>query len=194
MIEVEKKFPVTDRDDLLQRLNALGSISGEVEQHSDTYYQHPSRDFAQTQEALRIRRVDGVASVTYKGRRYVQADSSLKARQELEWCLGSDDHDGANMDQLLIALGFTMVATVNKLRQSFHWATGEWSDFSVTLDEVAAVGLFAEIELLVRDESQIAESTQRIAALTDALGLCQPETRSYLRMTLEQQSLNSPSS
>ena len=50
-----------------------------MQEHVDTYYNHPSRDFAETREALRIRRVDGVPMVTYKG---TKLPGEVKARRE----------------------------------------------------------------------------------------------------------------
>ncbi|NLF07386.1 MAG: CYTH domain-containing protein, partial [Pirellulaceae bacterium] len=59
--EVELKYPVSDIVAVEAQLTVLGaSISaGQVE--VDVYFAHPARDFAQTDEALRIRR---------KGNRY----------------------------------------------------------------------------------------------------------------------------
>jgi adenylate cyclase, class 2 len=56
-IEVEQKYHVGDVSELERQLSRLGAKEEAVEQHRDTYYRHPARDFAQTREALRIRRV-----------------------------------------------------------------------------------------------------------------------------------------
>lgn len=187
MFEIEQKFAVPDRESFLSALADLNPDREEIHNHSDTYYRHPCRDFEQTQEALRIRRTDGVASITYKGQKLPQADATMKARKELEWALGENDVDGSQMDQLLLSLGFAHVTTVSKHRRSYSWTEGKNSDFCVTLDSVENVGLYAEIELLVSDESEIANASERISNLADLLGLDQPERSSYLEMLLARQ-------
>ncbi len=66
-LEVELKFAIADGPALLSTLHEIGATFVGQEQHADTYYAHPCRDFVQTGEALRIRKVDGVAHVTFKG-------------------------------------------------------------------------------------------------------------------------------
>ena len=56
--EVEQKFLVDDPEALQNRLIELGASPSPSEQHSDTYYNHPCRDFSETHEALRIRRIN----------------------------------------------------------------------------------------------------------------------------------------
>ena len=55
--EVEIKFQVYDVVKLEQQLRELanGDVFGEPVIESDSFYQHPSRDFTQTDECLRIR-------------------------------------------------------------------------------------------------------------------------------------------
>ncbi len=67
MFEVEQKYRVDDVSDLQSRLDQRGASRGDLEQHSDTYYNHPNRDFSQTGEAFRIRRINGIPLITYKG-------------------------------------------------------------------------------------------------------------------------------
>ncbi len=188
MLEIETKYRLTDEALLRQRLRELGAIEGGVERHADTYFRHPARDFVKTREALRIRCVDSVASVTYKGPKLAVQDAALKAREEIEWCLAPGDADGARMERLLSALGFTAVATVRKQRQSFSWPEGsdEFADFTVTIDHVEQVGEFAEIELVVPDSAagQVDAVGRRIGTLAGRLGLTDPVPSSYLAMLL----------
>lgn len=188
MLEIEKKYELADRADFVDRLTESGAVEGKTERHADTYYRHPSRDFVQTNEALRIRSVDSVASITYKGPKMDLGDPHLKARQEIEWCLAPGDSEGSQMASLLVALGFSAVTTVRKRRQSFHWPAGqpEMAGFTLTVDDVEQLGTFAEIELLIPDGSS--ESPQaagaRINELADRLGLSQSVRYSYLQMLL----------
>ena len=186
MLEVETKFKLDDRNELLRRLEFAGAREGGTERHEDTYFRHPCRNFVETKEALRIRSIDSVASITYKGPKLPVGDSALKARQEIEWCLAPGDSDGDQMEQLLLALGFTKVTTVRKQRQSFSWPDEDEQHhgFTMTIDQVDHVGLFAEIELLVADESPSAVKAagERIDSLAETMGLTQSVRESYLTM------------
>jgi len=179
--EVEQKFHVEDRDRLESRLRDLGATLGPVERHRDTYYNHPCRDFSQTREALRIRRLDGAPFVTYKG---PKLPGTVKARRELEWALSPGDSDGSRTEELWQHLGFRKVATVCKSRWPYQMS-GELSDFAVVIDEVDGLGTFAEVERVVEGPPQIDPARQQILELADRLGLSGPESRSYLRMFLE---------
>jgi adenylate cyclase class 2 len=181
VFEVEQKFHVPNLDHLVAELNQWGAVGGDVQFHRDTYYNHPCRDFAETREALRVRRVDGVPSVTYKGS---LVPGAIKARRELEWRLDPGDVDGTNMETLLSLLGFRRVATVEKRRRTFTLA-GEWADLGIVVDQVVGLGDFAEIELVIPEKGGIEAARDRIAAFSRKLGLRDGESRSYLTMYLQ---------
>ena len=190
MFEVEQKFRVDDTEALAARLDQMGATCTATESHCDTYYRHPSRDFVKTNEALRIRRVDSIASVTYKGPKLAVDDATLKVRQEIEWCLAPNDTDGSQMAQLLAALGFATVAAVKKRRRSYQLSESETGGASVTvtIDQVARVGNFAEIEILVEDqdtdEASMKAASELFDVLANQLGLGQRQRASYLEMLL----------
>jgi adenylate cyclase, class 2 len=161
-------------------LNQLGAVEGPTHQHVDQYFNHPCRDFAQTQEAFRLRRVDGIPLVTYKG---PKLPGTVKARQELEWRLDPGDADGSKFEELLALLSFRPVAVVEKSRRCFSLPHS--LDMSVVIDEVRGLGSFTEIELVLSSEAEIELARSRITELGGQLGLLQPESRSYLRMLLE---------
>ena len=190
MLEVEKKYKIDHPAQILERLSDAGAVLQSTEQHADTYYRHPSRDFVQTKEALRIRSIDSVASVTYKGPKLLVGDSSLNARNEIEWCLAPGDSDGLKMTQLLLALGFSPVTTVRKERQAFCWPEThpQLSGFTVTIDRVQEVGLYAEIELLLPDASpeEVDAAGERIRRLAERRGVSQSVSESYLQLLLNQ--------
>lgn len=183
MYEVEQKFHVADPDALINRLIDLGATEMPTQTHRDTYFNHPSRDFAQTHEALRIRRVDGIPMVTYKG---TKLPGAVKARRELEWRLDPGDSDGAKTEELWSLLGFRRVATVAKVRRIFD--LGEpFVGLTVTVDAVETVGSYAEIETLADDEDAVDAARARVEGLSERLKLTRHEPRSYLRMLLENQ-------
>ena len=178
--EVEQKYHLKDLQAFERALHSCGAFEGPAEQHADTYYNHPCRDFSETTEALRIRRIGGVPMITYKG---PKLPGSIKARRELEWCLGPGDGDGTCTQELLEHLGFKTVATVEKCRRPFT-ASDATGPFGVVIDEVQHLGLFAEIEVMVNFEGNIEQARQRIEDIANQLGLHQPEPQSYLRMVL----------
>src|SRR5450432_4115279 len=130
--EVEQKHRVGDRAALLAKLAERGAKLGEAVLQSDQYFAHPARDFAQTDEALRIRTVGNSSFVTYTG---PKLDAMSKTRRELALPLAASDADGSQFAELLAALGFTPVATVRKQRRTFHIAH-EGRDAEGALDEV----------------------------------------------------------
>jgi adenylate cyclase class 2 len=177
--EVEQKHPVADVDRFLAELAARGITLGQVELHVDTYYNHPSRDFAQTDEALRIRRIGDTNCITYKG---PKIDKTTKTRRELELPIPAGSESAAQFAELLTVLGFTRVAAVAKSRRSFSI---DFNDRSVTgtLDEVDGVGTFAELEITT-DENGLEAAKQVVVSLAEDLKLGPSERRSYLEMSL----------
>ena len=84
--EVEQKFPVGDLAGVEARLSALGAAVSEPREEVDLYFAHPARDFAATDEALRIRRVGESNCITYKG---PKIDRTTKTRREIELAIPS---------------------------------------------------------------------------------------------------------
>ena len=178
-IEVEQKYRLTDRDALFARLAALGAVAMQTVTQVDTYYAHPARDFATTDEALRIRRVGDASFITYKG---PKLDQQTKTRREIELPLLEVADPG--FAELLQALSFHSVAEVTKVRQIFSLErAGQTIEISV--DQVNGVGGFVELEIVVSAEAQIPPAQQQIAALASELQLEHSERRSYLELLLQ---------
>jgi adenylate cyclase class 2 len=178
--EVEQKFPLSDAASLTARLSALGARpSGQCEQ-TDHYFNHPARDFSQTDEALRIRQVDGRALITYKG---PKIDRLTKTRREIELPLGSGADTAEQFSELLVALGFVPVAQVHKHRRTFEL---DWQGHSVevALDDVSELGHFVELELSATEET-LEAARAALASLASRLELAASERRSYLELLLE---------
>jgi len=172
-LEVERKFPVPDFREVEERLDRLHADWSEPVEQIDQYFAHPCRDFAQTDEALRIRRTGEECRVTYKGRR--QGGPS-KTRREIEFVLP----DAAQATELLEALGFRPFAKVRKRRRParVHWHEYE---VKIALDIVDRLGQFVELE--VQAESETAEqASDAIGNLARSLGLGADERRSYLEL------------
>src|SRR5688500_16438791 len=117
--EVEQKFKVASLAAVREQLLALGAEFGDPIDQADTYFAHPARDFARTDEALRLRRVGDETWITYKG---PKLDMTSKPRQELELPLQAGPDVFDRHCELLAALGFRPVATVRKRRKPAHLA------------------------------------------------------------------------
>jgi len=177
--EVEQKFPVADLTDLEQRLREAGATISEPQTEIDLYFAHPGRNYAETDEALRIRRRGPSSFITYKG---PKLDRTTKTRREIDLPLPPGEETAEQWIALLQALGFTPVAEVRKSRRKAHVA---WQGRRVegSLDEVEEVGTYAELELVV-EADQLEPAKECIASLAAELGLADSERRSYLELLL----------
>lgn len=182
-IEVEQKFRVEDLGSVRGRLSSLEAKRKGEREEADTYYAHPSRNFAETDEALRIRRVGGKGLVAYKG---PKLDATTKTRHEIELPAGEDEATTAQWGSLWEALGFRPVAEVRKRREKFE-VQWQGREVEASLDEVAEVGTYVELELVTAQEDMEAAKGV-IASLAEELALRQSERRSYLELLLETRS------
>jgi adenylate cyclase, class 2 len=168
MLEIEIKTRSADNDKVERVLLERGAtLLGEHDQ-VDEYFNHPSRDFAETDEALRLRK-DTKGRITYKG---PKIDRHTKTREEIE--IEIDDLD--NMRLILVRLGFRQVAKVSKKRKEYVLG-----GVTVSLDSVEGLGNFVELEVQGEDAE---EGRSRIEKLRDDLGLIGSERRSYLELQL----------
>lgn len=198
MYEVEIKVQA-ELDATRERLREAGAERVDARRQRDTYYDAPHRDFAETDEALRIRRetplaavegpsegeassedaapepdADAAATITYKGPLLEEAS---KTRAEHE--TGVDD--GEALAAVLSGLGFEPAATVEKRRE--FWS---YDGFTVTLDAVSGLDEYVEIEREVDEESQVDAAREAAVAALDRLGLDADEQvrTSYLGLLL----------
>lgn len=177
--EVEQKYPLDDPQRIEAALIAMGALIEPSQMQIDTYFNHPSRNFAQTDEALRIRQIGSQNFVTYKG---PKLDETTKTRQELELPLPADVNGATAFAELLKALGFNRVADVRKSRRAMSIP---WRGRTVAgaLDEVDRLGKFLELEINAGDH-QLDEARRTIEEVAAALGLESSERRSYLELLL----------
>ncbi len=128
MIEVEVKGYADDG--VFERVREKFELIRK-EYHEDTYFRHPCRDFAETDEALRIRvkRFDGhfEAFLTYKGG--PKMDTNSKTRKEIEVPISDPDRHA----EILRSLGFEEVLTIEKTREKYYVDKG---GIVIDLDDV----------------------------------------------------------
>jgi adenylate cyclase class 2 len=182
LFEVELKFPVPNLAAFSKQLADLNVPISTLQAETDLYFAHPSRDFVQTDEALRLRRKGDANYITYKG---PKIDATTKTRREIELPLGPGNDSFQSWKALLEAVGFRPVAEVHKSRRK---AAIPWQGRTVeaSLDEVEGVGTFVEFELVV-DEPEVEAARSCIISLAQSLGLTKGQRRSYLEMLLEGQ-------
>ena len=180
MYEVEMKFRITSPSDFERKLESIGVVLGEPVEEIDQFYQHPSRDFAKTDEGLRIRRrvFAGESEkrfLTYKG---PKIDPLTKTRKEIEIRLEAVEpwHD------VLTALGFQPAAVVTKIRRRGS-LTFNGRSFDVLLDELPTLGTFVELETIA-DEADRDAARQAVLDLAATLGLGESIRDGYLELLL----------
>ncbi len=179
MLEVEMKFPIADVAPLEEKLRAAGARRGEQRQEQDQYFNAPDRDFAKTDEALRIRRIGEKNIITYKG---PKKDLQTKTRTELEVPLQAGPRTAEDAVAVLTHLGYRFVAVIRKQRTIWHLERAGY-DVEICLDRVQGVGDFVELEI-VAAESSLDAARQAVLNLAQDLGLTSTERRSYLEMWL----------
>ncbi len=179
MLEIEMKFPVADTGSVQRILEAWQARPEPALDEADHYFNAPDRDFARTDEALRLRRIGERNLITYKGPKQA---GPAKTRTEIEVPLEPSSAVADGFCQLLLKLGYRPTAVVRKRRGIWHFQRDGF-DLQACLDEVQEVGRFVEIEIVAPPEQRAAaeQVLQRIAA---ELGLRDSERRSYLEMLL----------
>ena len=179
MFEVEQKFRVNGFDPIEVKLREMRAVFEEPVEQVDHYFAHPARDFAATDEALRIRQVGPDNFITYKG---PKIDSATKTRREIELPIAAGERCAAQLSELLQELSFSPVATVRKMRRQASLPWGGWK-FLVALDDVEQVGKFVELEVTA-EERQLDEAREKLHTLAARLSLLDVVRTSYLELLL----------
>jgi adenylate cyclase class 2 len=179
MLEVEMKFSGVAFGPLERRLAEWDARPEPPRHDADHYFNAPDRDFARTDEALRLRRIGSANFVTYKG---PKRDATTKTRTEIEVPLAEGDRAAEDFIRLLTHLGYRPVAVVRKRRRVYHLQRGGFP-VEICLDEVDRLGQFAELEVQAPKE-QLEAARAVLQQLAAELGLTANERRSYLELLL----------
>jgi adenylate cyclase class 2 len=170
MLEIEAKLRVESLEPIRQTLELLGAAMTGISQQTDHYFNAPDRDFAITDEALRVRYAGDGVQVTYKGPK--QPAGGIKAREEINLAVDS----GERFEAILLSLGYRKARTVRKLREEWHWRKAH-----IALDSVEGLGEFVEIEL--ETGAGMERAAERIEAIEKEIGISGPRiTISYLEL------------
>lgn len=173
VLEIEAKAKVEDFEKIEKMIKSLGGRYEKEEIQVDTYFNHPLKDFAKTDEALRIRRVGSSCFISYKG---PKIDDLTKTREEIEVKV----EDFGKIKEILEKLDFLKVLTIEKRRRYFGLG-----DVTVMLDEVKDLGRFVEVEKHAKDYNP-----REFVDFLKTLGINEEdiERRSYLELILDKRS------
>ena len=174
-IEVEVKLKVDDLNELEMVLVDKGAILEEIVNQQDQYFNHPIKDFNETDEALRIREDGDKTYLTYKGPKF---DSKSKTRKEID----IEIENAKQLAGMLESLDFRKVAIVSKERRIYLL-----DGIHYCLDNVASIGTFLEVEKIIGDKSTFEKTRDEIFQAIKSLKL-DPKTnirKSYLELLLE---------
>ncbi len=170
--EIEAKLRVTSHDVVREQLSAAGAEFIERVVETNEIFDRPDGSLRARGCGLRVRSTDPIeggrprATLTFKGPR---GGGAFKSREELE--VEVDDADVAL--ELLKKLGFIVILSFQKRRESWRWGSCR-----IELDEPPLVGFFVEIE--GPDDEAIQDAREALG-----LGGAELENASYVRMLLQ---------
>jgi len=165
--EIEIKAYCHSHEEVKDKLSSMGAEFKETLIERDLYFNHPSRDFAQTDEAFRIRMCNEKVQITYKG---PKIGKKVKARTEYE--TGIEDFDKAR--SIFNSLGFRESGIVSKKRDLY-----KLNDITIVLDSIEGLGDFVEIEKI----GEVSDEIEReLLDFAEKLNLNRFEKRSYLEL------------
>ena len=171
MIEVEVKAKIDSFEEMEKRLENLGALKSKKEFQEDIYFASPIVDFAQTDEALRIRTTNNNIFITYKG---PKLNKDAKTRKEVEMSIES----ASKAKDIFEEIGFKEVRTVRKNRQYYTY-----ENFEISLDDVEGLNPYMEIEISLEDGNDYDDAQKSIFELFEKLGITEGfERTSYLEL------------
>ena len=168
--EIKIKLISPKLEELEKLISSIYQFSGE-EHQIDIYYNSPVKDFRKSDEALRIRIVNGEAEITYKG---PKLSSQSKSREEIT--VKIDNFEA--MDLILQRLGFIKVLELEKIRKNY-----KVSNFKISLDRVKNLGDFIEIEGINVSEKELIAFVDNFLKQFNIVG--EKTLKSYLELFID---------
>jgi adenylate cyclase class 2 len=187
--EVEIKVRLHESiDEIKAKLAEIGAKWEVKLEHIDAYFLMPEgfRNFAQTDEALRIRAVrqegeEEKADFTYKGKK-LRGDT--KTREEIVVKVSSAE----KMGQILEHLGFTNAYTIHKQREMFTYEY-QGETIEITVDEVEHLpDPYMEVELTAATQDEINAKQAVLFEFLKEIGYRRKDSErlSYLELVMMQ--------
>ena len=170
MIEIEAKFKLsnnTTRDKLIAILESHLVAPISVKHQIDTVFLLPEQVDTPIIPGSKIMRVRDVLDP--KTGELQQSLMTLKVEGQTK--LASDEYeftvdDGDMARQMLTALGWQEVVTVDKIRLE-----SKTEDYTICVDEVAELGLFIELEVLAEDDANTDNIQQQMYSFLKSLNI-----------------------
>lgn len=161
MIEIESKFKLASditRDNLIAILKSQFIAPISSKRQIDTVFLLPEQVDAPIVPGSKIMRVRDVLNP--ETGELQQSLMTLKVEGQTK--LVSDEcefavDDGNAARQMLTALGWQEVVTVDKVRLE-----SKTEDYTICIDEVAGLGLFIELEILTEDDANAGDIQQQM--------------------------------
>ena len=166
-MEIEIKCYCDDDANVKSLLSEIGAQFIDKRFERDIYFNHPSKNFGDSDEALRLRTIGERTIITYKG---PKVSKITKARIEHE--TGVKDYH--SMKNILLSLGFIESGIVEKERYIYSF-----NEMEISIDYVDGLGIFVEIEKIGELKDEIEKDLLNTA---ERLGLTKFERRSYLEL------------
>ncbi|MDL2246438.1 class IV adenylate cyclase [Methanobrevibacter sp. OttesenSCG-928-K11] len=175
MIEVEVKAKIKNLENIRLKLKELNASKTKKELQKDIYFNSPIVNFAETDEAFRIRKTitNGKLNIfmTYKG---PKIDSSSKTRKEVEVKI----EDDKKAKDIFENIGFEAVRTVEKEREYY-----KYENYEISLDFVEGLEPYMEIETVLNEDDDYKNAQEGIFEIFKKLGINNGfERLSYLEL------------
>lgn len=168
--EIKIKLISPKLEDIEEKLSKRYKLINE-EHQVDIYYNSPVRDFRKSDEALRLRLVNGEIELTYKG---PKLSNQSKSREEITVKI----NDLNAMDKILQKLGFIKTIQVEKIRKNFRI-----DNFTISLDRVRDLGDFIEIEGINIKEDELIHFVDSFLKEYHVVG--EKTLKSYLELLID---------
>lgn len=157
--ELELKFKLLDRQMFMTKLRKLGVVLSEAVEQNDTIFFRRGKGFTDLESGepvIRIRQESGKAKATLK--KYV---CGIMDREEIECGIS----DAGSFSRFLDLLDCIPVVRVNKTRMK-----GSYAGATITVDHVAGLGYYTEIEI-VSEDGDVNDNLQRLKSIMEDLEL-----------------------
>jgi adenylate cyclase class 2 len=193
-LEVEVKFHLRDKDAYEDNLKKIGAKYITDINHTDTYYKLPEgqRDFAKTDEALRLRRIEEYdarmaetlepeisADLTYKG---PKIDTETKTREELVTKVEDPD----NLELIFKRIGIREILTLQKNRR-LYTLDFNTHHIEILIDKIEHLdGYYSECEIIASDDEAMEDGKKTLFGMMEKLGYSKKDSilKSYLELVI----------
>ena len=170
MIEIEAKFKLSNnmtRDKLIAILESQFVAPISIKHQIDTVFLLPEQVDAPIIPGSKIMRVRDILDLETGELR----QSLITLKVEGQTKLASSEYeftvdDGNIARQMLVALGWREVVTVDKVRLEL-----KTEDYTICIDEVAGLGLFIELEVLAEDDVDVDTLQKQMRSFLKSLNI-----------------------